>query len=67
MLFASKSKVTAMDTGDIIPSDASSNVNNATIVDNSVKSNIQNNTTNSGGLNGVRDTDLEVFNRYANA
>jgi hypothetical protein len=44
------------------PVDAS-NTNNATIVDNSVKSNIQNNTTNSGGLNGVRDNELEVFNR----
>ena len=40
---------------------------NATIVDNSVKSNIQNNTTDGAGLNGVRDNDLEVFNRYANA
>lgn len=44
------------------PVDTSS-TNNATIVDNSVKSNIQNNTTNSGGLNGVRDNELEVFNR----
>ena len=33
----------------------------------SVKSNIQNNTTDGAGLNGVRDNDLEVFNRYANA
>jgi hypothetical protein len=45
------------------PAVDTSNVNNATIVDNSVKSNIQNNTTNSGGLNGVRDSELEVFNR----
>jgi hypothetical protein len=44
------------------PVDTSS-TNNATIVDNSVKSNIQNNTTNTGGLNGVRDSELEVFNR----
>lgn len=45
----------------LTPAVDSSNVNNATIVDNSVKSNIQNNTTNSGGLNGVRDRELEVF------
>jgi len=47
----------------LIPTNNQSNVNNATIVDNSVKSNIQNNTTNTGGLNGVRDSELEVFNR----
>jgi len=49
----------------LTPAKDTSNVNNATIVDNSVKSNIQNNTTNSGGLNGVRDSELEVFNRMA--
>ena len=67
MAFAANSKVTSTNPGSIIPSDSSSNVNNATIVDNSVKSNIQNNTTDGAGLNGVRDSDLEVFNRYANA
>jgi len=40
-----------------------SNVNNATIIDNSVKSTMQNNSTTTGGLNGVRDSELEVFNR----
>jgi len=49
------------------PVDAS-NVNNATIIDNSVKSTMQNNSTTTGGLNGTRDYDLKVLDQmYSNA
>lgn len=47
----------------LTPISEGSNVNNATIIDNSVKSTMQNNSTTTGGLNGVRDSELEVFNR----
>jgi hypothetical protein len=47
----------------LTPITEGSNVNNATIIDNSVKSTMQNNSTTTGGLNGVRDSELEVFNR----
>lgn len=52
----------------LTPATDTSNINNATIVDNSVKSNIQNNTTNTGGLNGTRDYDLKILDQmYSNA
>jgi hypothetical protein len=45
-----------------------SNVNNATIIDNSVKSTMQNNSTTTGGLNGTRDYDLKILDQmYSNA
>ena len=45
-----------------------SNTNNATIIDNSVKSNMQNNSTTTGGLNGARDFDLKILDQmYSNA
>jgi len=49
------------------PVDAS-NTNNATIIDNSVKSTMQNNSTTTGGLNGTRDFDLKILDQmYSNA
>ena len=49
------------------PVDAS-NTNNATIIDNSVKSTMQNNSTTTGGLNGTRDYDLKILDQmYSNA
>ena len=45
-----------------------SNTNNATIIDNSVKSTMQNNSTTTGGLNGTRDYDLKILDQmYSNA
>ena len=45
-----------------------SNTNNATIIDNSVKSTMQNNSTTTGGLNGARDYDLKILDQmYSNA
>ena len=40
-----------------------SNTNNATIIDNSVKSTMQNNSTTTGGLNGARDFDLKILDQ----
>jgi hypothetical protein len=49
------------------PVDTSS-TNNATIIDNSVKSTMQNNSTTTGGLNGTRDYDLKILDQmYSNA
>ena len=49
------------------PVDTSS-TNNATIIDNSVKSTMQNNSTTTGGLNGARDYDLKILDQmYSNA
>jgi hypothetical protein len=67
MVFASKSKVTAMDTGSIIPTSDSVSKSNNTIVNAPQANNVVNNSTYAGGLTGVRNSDPSIHKSFVNA
>ena len=67
MVFASKSKVTAMDTGSIIPTSDSVSKSNNTIVNAPQANNVVNNSTYAGGLTGVRNNDPSIHKSFVNA
>ena len=67
MLFASKSKVTAMDTGSIIPTSDSVSKSNNTIVNAPQANNVVNNSTYAGGLTSVRNSDPSIHKSFVNA
>jgi hypothetical protein len=64
MLFASKSKVTAMDTGSIIPTNDNASKSNNTIVNAPQANNVVNNSTYAGGLTGVRNNDPSIHKSF---
>lgn len=64
MLFASKSKVTAMNTGDIIPTNDNASKSNNTIVNAPQANNVVNNSTYAGGLTGVRNNDPSIHKSF---
>jgi hypothetical protein len=64
MLFASKSKVAATDTGSIIPTSDSVSKSNNTIVNAPQANNVVNNSTYAGGLTGVRNNDPSIHKSF---